>query len=125
MDLLQELERARGRVAELEARLAEPGILADPKKLRVVNADYLDAKELVEIGQRYADARGALESAKATLSESTEADMRALAQDEIDELTAKLPRLEEAFTLALLPPDPLDKKDIIMEIRAGTGGDEA
>lgn len=125
MDLLTELEHVKKRVADLEARLADPGVLGDPRKLREIGSEYKDATGLLAMGQRYADAMKGIEGAKAALSGSDEPEMRAMASAEIDELNAKLPRLGQAFTLALIPPDPLDKKNSIVEIRAGTGGDEA
>ncbi|TAK03933.1 peptide chain release factor 1 [Patescibacteria group bacterium] len=125
MDLLKELDQVKKRVADLETRLADPGVLSDPKKLREAGIEYQEAKDLLEIGERYAQAASGLASAKDMLRDSTDPEMRALAQTEIEELAGKLPKLEEAFTLALLPPDPLDKKNSIVEIRAGTGGDEA
>jgi peptide chain release factor 1 len=123
MDLMNELTRVQKRVAELEARLAESDVLSDPKKLRVVNAEYLDAKELKEIGEKYATAATQLAEAKVMLGADLE--MKALAEAEIAELAPQVPKLEDAFTKALIPPDPLDKKNTIVEIRAGTGGDEA
>jgi peptide chain release factor 1 len=125
MDLMSELARVQKRVAELETRLGEPGVLGDPKKLRETNAAYLDAKELKEIGEKYANAARQLSEAKAMLNEGPDAEMRSLAEAEIAELAPQVPKLEDAFTKALIPADPLDKKNTIVEIRAGTGGDEA
>lgn len=125
MDLLAELTSLRTRAAELESRMSAEDVLRDPKKLREVNEEYSDVRNMIEIGARYEKASAHLEGAKQALRESDDPELRAMAQTEIDELTAQLPDLEHAFTLALIPPDPLDKKNIIVEIRAGTGGDEA
>ncbi len=125
MDLLHELTTLLTHRKELETRLGEPDVLSDPKKIREVNEEYTRIGELVAVGERYAKAFNELEGAKETLREAQDLDMRAMAEQEITEISAKLPALEQAFTLALIPPDPLDKKNILIEIRAGTGGDEA
>ncbi len=125
MDLLTELEPIKARAAELEARLADPGLFNDAKRLKETHAEYARVRDILDAGRMYETARRDLDGAKATLAESSDPDMRALAQEEIDVLSAKLPALEEALALALVPPDPLDAKNVILEVRAGTGGDEA
>ena len=124
MDLLHEINLKREEFASLEAQLAEPGVLADPKKLKTVSQAYTELKEVVRLGNTYAKVLQDLESAKTMLKE-TDPEVRAMAEAEVGSLQTRLPELEEQVTLALIPPDPLDKKDIIMEIRAGTGGDES
>jgi len=125
MDLRHELTKVRTHLQELESRLADPGVLGDPKKLREVNEEYTDVAETARIGLEWETAAQTLENAKAMLSESDDVEVREMAQAEINTAQAQLPKLEEAFTLALVPPDPLDKKNVIVEIRAGTGGDES
>ena len=125
MNLSNELQKTKARLQELESQLSDSSVLGNPKKLREVNTEYSDVGEVVRIGNVWEEAVKALEGAKQMLSESDDPDMRAMAQTEIETLSAKLPKLEEEFTLALVPPDPLDKKNSIVEIRAGTGGDEA
>jgi len=125
MDLKHELTKVRTHLQELESRLADPGVLGDPKKLREVNEEYTDVAETARIGLEWETAAQTLENAKAMLSESDDVEVREMAQAEINTAQAQLPKLEEAFTLALVPPDPLDKKNVIVEIRAGTGGDES
>jgi peptide chain release factor 1 len=125
MDLLKSLADKKLEQKNLESQLMDPGVLADPKKIREVNEAFSDISETVAIGETWKKTADDLESAKKTLSETTDADLRELAEQEIAELLEKLPKLEEEFTLALVPPDPLDKKNIVVEIRAGAGGDES
>lgn len=125
MNLLDELKRVEARQKELESRLSDPSVLSNTAKLREVNTEFGDVSETVVIGQRYAKAVSDLKSAEATLANEKDQDIRQMAMDEIALVKERLPKLEEEFTLALVPPDPLDKKNSIVEIRAGAGGDES
>lgn len=122
MEITKELNNRKKRYTELESQLADPEVFSDPKKLKTVNEEYASMKEVIELGNEYEKIRANLASAEATL---TDAEMKELAEAEIEKLKPGLEKLEQKLTLALVPPDPLDKKDIIVEIRAGTGGDEA
>ncbi|NBS41735.1 peptide chain release factor 1 [bacterium] len=125
MNLLDELKRVEARQKELESRLSDPSVLSNMTMLREVNTEFGDVSETVVIGQRYAKAVSDLKSAEATLANEKDQDIRQMAMDEIALVKDRLPKLEEEFTLALVPPDPLDKKNSIVEIRAGAGGDES
>lgn len=105
--------------------MADPGVLSDPHKLREANEEYADIKEVLEVGERYESAAANLDNAKKELAETDDPEMKELAETEIEKLEEELPKLEEELTLALVPPDPLDKKNVMIEIRAGAGGDEA
>ncbi len=125
MDLLKELKPIKARAKELEAQLSDPGLFRDAKRMREVNAEYARMRGILEKGAAYETALRDLEEATSTLAESKEMDMRLMAQTEIDAVEARRPKLEEELSLALAPPDPLDVKNILLEVRAGTGGDEA
>ncbi|MBI4714164.1 peptide chain release factor 1, partial [Candidatus Uhrbacteria bacterium] len=125
MSLLDKLQSTKKRFQELESRLSAPEVLSNPKKLREVNEEYVDLKEVMDVVKRYEKVNSDLSGAKETLKESTDEQMLELAQTEIGTLEAKLPSLEKELLRALVPPDPMDKKNIIVEIRAGAGGDEA
>ncbi len=125
MNLIEQLQAHRDRLKDLESKLSAPDVLSDPRKIKQVNQDYAAEREIVEIGGRYDSAVKNLQNAKSALEETAEDEMKELAQMEIDELEAALPGLEHAFTVALIPPDPMDNKNIIVEIRAGAGGDES
>ena len=125
MDLLEQLKSKQNRKDELEALLVDQSTLSDPKKMKEVSEEYAHLKDVLEIGETYGKAVSDLKSAKSTLEEAESDDMKELAQEEITELEEELPGLEKDFLIALLPPDPMDKKNVIVEIRAGAGGDEA
>lgn len=125
MNLLEQLEAHKAKMKELEGQLADPEVLSSPKKIKETNEAYAHERTIVEIGERYQKASLNLTSAKEALDEAEEEDMKELARAEIEELEATLPKLEEELTVALIPPDPMDKKNIIVEIRAGAGGDES
>lgn len=114
----------RKEAERLEQDLMNPTILANRMKLRETNIAYQLLKQSLSIADAYQDVAGQLKGAQATLTDP-DPDMRALAEAEVSELEAKLPELERALELAMLPRDPVDEHDAIVEIRAGTGGDEA
>jgi peptide chain release factor 1 len=125
MDLKKSLQDKKREQKELESKLTDPVVLNDPKKLREVNETFAEISKIVDLGETWKKASDDLASAKATLAEAEEPDLKTMAEQEIAELEISLPKLEESFTLALVPPDPLDKKNIVVEIRAGAGGDES
>lgn len=126
MDLLKELQPVKNRALELETQLADPALFSDQKKLKAIHTDYANVRHVLEVGAAYESARLNLAGALAAAQDpANDAEFKAMAEAEAVELTAKMPALEEALTLALIPPDPLDAKNTIVEIRAGTGGDEA
>lgn len=124
MDYSNVIADKRAEKAKLEASLMDQAILGSPKKLREVNAEYQRISRIVDVATAYETAARDLEGAKAAL-EDTDEDVRTMAAEEIAILEPKMPALEQALELALIPADPIDSHDAIMEIRAGTGGDEA
>ncbi len=125
MDLLEQLNSKQERKDELEALLSDQSVLSDQTKMRETSEEYAHLKSVLEIGERYGKAVANLKSAKQALEETESAEMKELASEEIAELSEEIPKLEKTFLVALLPPDPMDKKNVIVEIRAGAGGDEA
>lgn len=120
------LEKMRQRIAGLEADLSDPAIASNPQKMQALMQDYSRRKKMVAAADRYLNLLDAIEGSRALLNDpSTDPDLRELAAQEIEELEATLPATEKETRIALLPPDPADSKNAIMEIRAGTGGDEA
>jgi peptide chain release factor 1 len=110
---------------ELTAKLGDPAVLADQKEYtRLAKAQRAQAP-LAEKAREYLSAAEQLDEAKEILKNETDPEMKEFAAEEIKELEPKLPALEEELKVMLLPSDPLDDKDIIVEIRAGAGGDEA
>lgn len=124
MNYEPKITEKRKQLKELEQQLADPEIFGDRKKLEKVNREYHSTKEIIKIANKWENAVSNLEEAQKTLEEGDE-ELRELAQLEISELEEKLPDLEQELRVALVPQDPMDKNDAIVEIRAGAGGDEA
>ena len=108
----------------LGTQLADPSVLADPAKLREVAQQHSDLTPLAEAGRHYLKLLGDLEQAL-ELVDSNDAEMASLARLEADSLTEDLEVAEERVSVLLVPRDPLDNRPAVVEIRAGTGGDEA
>ncbi|MCL2807349.1 MAG: peptide chain release factor 1 [Coriobacteriia bacterium] len=110
---------------ELEARLGDPAVLADQKEYTRLAKEHSSQGELVKAARAFVSAADNIASAKELLKEESDAALKELATLEIDENTEELARLEDEIKIMLVPGDPNDDKDIIVEIRAGAGGDEA
>lgn len=123
-DLLTQARAAVETLKEAEATLGAPEVLADSKKLRDASRAYSHAKEMAEAAQRLMDLEHAVAEAKTT-AQLEDADMKALGEGELAKLGPELTAARETFERLLVPPDPHDQNDIIIEIRAGAGGDEA
>lgn len=124
MNLNQELKTKREQLQKLESQLADPSVLRDPAKLKAAGQQYTEVKTTVELGEVYQKLLAEREHVKEMLNDH-ETDVREMAEAELTWIDAELPVVEQKLHSALIPPDPLDKNNIIMEIRAGTGGDEA
>lgn len=125
MNLIQQLISRKEQMRELETQMASSEVLSDPQKIRVIHETYAHIKEVVEIGERYEEAMHRLEQSKETIASTKDTDLLTLAEEEIEEIKNELPSLEHELTVALIPPDPMDKKNVIVEMRAGAGGDES
>ncbi|HHX64971.1 MAG TPA: peptide chain release factor 1 [Chloroflexi bacterium] len=113
------------RYDELNDLLSSPEVATDPQKIRLYSQEQAEIEELVNTYREYRSLSDELRDARALMAEERDEDMRAMIHDEIDTLTRRIDELEERLTLLLLPKDPRDERDVIMEIRAGAGGDEA
>lgn len=123
--ILEKLEGVKNRFIEVGELLTQPEILSDMKRYVKLNKEYKDLVPVVESFDRYKLALSNLTSARELLSSERDEELREMAKSEIDELTEKLPEMEEEIKMLLVPADPEDSKNAVMEIRAGTGGDEA
>jgi peptide chain release factor 1 len=119
------------RLAQMEARyealgrqMSDPTLVNDQKKFQAVAKESRDLEPVVEKYREYKKIAGGIAEAKAMLAE-TDADLRAMAEEELASLEPQLAPIEEALKVMLLPKDPNDDKNVIVELRAGTGGDEA
>ena len=120
------IREARQRYEDLSAQLADPALHTDPKRLRDVSREHNQLAQIVEAAARLERARSDLEGARTLMDEGGEdPELAAMARAEAEQLTADVARLEDELKLLLIPRDPLDDRDAVVEIRAGTGGDEA
>jgi peptide chain release factor 1 len=110
---------------DLSARLGDPAVIADQKEYTRLAREHRSRTALADKSREYVAAFEELESAKEMLRAESDADLKEMAADEIKSIEAKLPLLEDELKVMMLPGDPNDDKDIIVEIRAGAGGDEA
>ena len=118
------LEEIEAKFEELEQELAEPDIFNDQERYKKVSKAHADLGEVVKVFREHKALSADLEDNRELLDDS-DPDIQEMAQVEITEIEARLPELEERLKVLLLPKDPMDEKNIILEIRAGTGGDEA
>ena len=118
------LAAALQRTAEVERALADPATVRDPKKLQALGREHARLQKLRSTAERLERAQDGLAQAR-EVSRSTDTELVELARSDIEQLTPEIARLEAELDTLLVPPDPLDDRDVILEIRAGTGGDEA
>jgi peptide chain release factor 1 len=123
--MLDRLALITARYDELTALLAEPAVAADHLRVAQYAQERAELEPIVEAFRRYNAAGEELDETRAMLDEGLEPDMADMVREEIDTLDVERARLEEELQTMLLPRDPRDKRNVIMEIRAGTGGDEA
>ena len=114
-----------GKYEEIELLITDPAVIADMRRFVKLNKEYKELGALMEARSRYMQLTRQLEEAKELFATENDADMREMAREEIDACESRLPALEEEIKLLLVPADPEDDKNVIMEIRGGTGGDEA
>ena len=122
--MIDKLEAIQERYFYLEEKMADPGVIADMDQYTKVSKEYKDLKEVVSVFQEYKDLLGNLETAQEMLAED-DPEMKEMAKAEIEEIEPQKVDLEEKLKVLLIPKDPEDAKDVIFEIRSGTGGDEA
>jgi peptide chain release factor 1 len=123
--MIDRLERIEKRYQELDEEMAAPTVASDLKKLQALAREKASLKDVVTRYREYKSTMKSLEETKSMLDDGLDEGMRALVKQEIGSLESRQVRLFEGLKIALLPKDPNDEKDIIMEIRAGTGGEEA
>jgi len=125
MNILSQLEKVEKRYQELERQIAMPEVASDPKQLQRLAQERASIEDLITKYREYKATTKSLEETRAMLGDGLDEEMAALVKQEIESLESQQERLGEELRLALLPRDANDDKDIIMEIRAGAGGDEA
>ncbi len=123
--MFERLDQIEARYEELTQALASPGITNDSMKYQKTAKAHSEIAPVVEKYREYKDLTRGIAESKALLADETDADMRAYAEEELAKLEARVGGVEEDLKVLLLPKDPNDEKNVILEIRAGTGGDEA
>ncbi|WP_303721130.1 peptide chain release factor 1 [Malonomonas rubra] len=118
------LEDVVDRFREVEGLLSDPSIISDQKRYRELSKEHADLSEVVSVYGKYKQVSSEIEGNRELLQDS-DPEMKELAKAELPELETQLEQLEEELKILMLPKDPNDDKNIILEIRAGTGGDEA
>ena len=121
----EKLEKIIAAYEELEQKLMDPAVASDPKEYARLAKEHASQSELVEKAREYLGALDDIDAAKEMLHETSDAEEKAMLQEDIADNEAKLPTLEDEIKVLLIPADPNDEKDTIVEIRAGVGGDEA
>jgi peptide chain release factor 1 len=122
--MFDKLDQLEARYEDLGRQLGEPALLADQKKFQVVAKQHRDLEPTVEKFRDYRKLKNSIAEARAMLAEA-DPDMKAMAEEELATLEPQLPPVEEQLKVLLLPKDPNDDKNIVIEVRAATGGDEA
>src|SRR4051795_8035551 len=123
--MFERLDQIEARYEELNAALASPEIVTDSAKYQKTAKAHSEVAPIAEKYREFKDLRKGIAESRAMLADEKDPDMRAYAQEELNQLEARMGSVEEELKFLLLPKDPNDEKNIILEIRAGTGGDEA
>ncbi len=122
--MLDKLEAIYARFLDIQEKLSDPEVVSDMKKFSSLNKEYKDLQEITNCYLSYKDTLENLASSQEMLKDEDE-EMKEMAKEEIHSLTANKEELEEKIKVLLIPKDPEDSKDVVIEIRSGTGGDEA
>lgn len=125
MDLIKKLESLAVRFEEVKALVSDAALVKDQKKYKEVMREHQHLSELMELYGEYKRVLKGIEDDTRLITEEDDHDMKELAREELNEYEAQKPVLEEKLKFLLIPPDPLDEKNIILEIRSAAGGDEA
>ncbi|MFR2733240.1 peptide chain release factor 1 [Hoylesella buccalis] len=123
--ILNKLDGLEARFEEVSTLITDPDVIADQPRYVKLTKEYKDLGDIMDIRKRYISCLNAIRESKDILANETDADMKEMAREELQANEDMQPQLEEEIKLALVPKDPEDAKNVQMEIRAGTGGDEA
>jgi len=123
--MFERLDQIEARYEELTQTLASPDIVNDSARYQKTAKAHSELTDVVERYREYKDLKKGISDSKALLADEKDPEMRTYAQEELDKLESRVTGVEEELKVLLLPKDPNDEKNVILEIRAGTGGDEA
>ena len=125
MDLLKKLEQCEARFKEVSELVQSPDLIKDQKKYKDTMREHGYLTEICALSEEYKKVLSGIEDTKVLITTESDPEMKEMAREELKELEERQPKLEEEIKLKLIPPDPLDEKNIILEIRSAAGGDEA
>ncbi|MDR3668638.1 MAG: peptide chain release factor 1 [Ignavibacteriaceae bacterium] len=125
MELINKLRRIKARFDQINEQLSDPSFMNDRDKIVNLSRERSELSDIINAYEEYSDVLKNIDGNSDIINSSTDKELTFLAEVELDELNKKREKLEEEIKILLLPKDPNDNKDIIMEIRAGTGGEEA
>ncbi len=123
--MLDKIQIVKQRFDEVSDLIIQPDIITDQKRYVQLNKEYKDLKKLVDKGEVYASLLENIKEAEEIISDGSDAEMVEMAKMQMDEAKVELPVLEDEIKFLLIPKDPEDAKNVVVEVRAGTGGDEA
>ncbi|SHG16744.1 peptide chain release factor 1 [Flagellimonas flava] len=123
--MLDKLNIVKQRFDEVSDLIIQPDIISDQKKYVKLNKEYKDLKVLVDKREKYVELTNNINEAEEIIADGSDVEMVEMAKMQLEEAKDGLPKLEEEIKFLLIPKDPEDEKDVVVEIRAGTGGDEA
>ena len=125
MEILEKLEGLVPRFEEVSTLITDPNVIADQKRYVQLTKEYKNLEDIMKARQEYINAVEGIEEAKDIIANEEDPEMKDMAREELSENEKKIPELEERIKLLLIPADPEDGKNVTLEIRGGTGGDEA
>ena len=123
--MLEKIEIIKQRFDEVSDLIIQPDIISDQKRYIKISKEYKDLKKILDLGQLYKTVMSNIEEAQEIIADGSDSEMVEMAKIELEEAKGQLPKLEEEIKVLLIPKDPEDAKNIVVEVRAGTGGDEA
>ncbi|GGI41223.1 peptide chain release factor 1 [Mammaliicoccus stepanovicii] len=123
--MFDQLEIVEDRYEQLNELLSDPDVVSDSNKLRIYSKEQSDLQKTVDVYRTYKSVKGDIEDAKLMLTETSDKDDQEMLKEEINSLNKRIPELESELKFLLIPKDPNDDKNVIMEIRGAAGGDEA
>tara|TARA_B100001248_G_scaffold258763_1_gene243604 strand:+ start:3405 stop:4481 length:1077 start_codon:yes stop_codon:yes gene_type:complete len=123
--MLEKIEIIKQRFDEVSDLIIQPYIVSDQKRYVKISKEYKDLKKILDRGQLYKTLISNIEEAQEIIADGSDPEMVEMAKIELEEAKGQLPKLEEEIKVLLIPKDPEDAKNIVVEVRAGTGGDEA
>src|SRR5947209_5631868 len=123
--MFERLDSIEKKYDELTAALSSPEVIGDSNKYQKTAKAHAELAEMVEAYREFKDLKRGIDESRQMLADESDAEMRALAQEELTGLEARIGAVEQRLKTLLVPKDPNDQKNVVIEIRAGTGGDEA